>query len=179
VRPASGPCPLIGAGRSSRLKRQRPAERRLGADHGGEEAIRAACCRWRVRELVADPYRWARSLQILAGEGLPIMEFPQTAPRMAPATSRFTEAVLNGALTHNGDRQLAQHVANAVIKEDQRGGRLSKPDKNSPRRIDAPVAAVMAFHRAAYLCRDGRAATVRLQHLKSSRAAGKVHRWRT
>src|SRR5829696_912768 len=36
---------------------------------------------------------------------------------------------------------------NCVIREDQRGARLSKPDKNLLRRIDAAVAAVMAFAR--------------------------------
>jgi phage terminase large subunit-like protein len=35
--------------------------------------------------------------------------------------------------------------------KNQRGARLSKPDKNSPRRIDAAVAAVMAFDQACYL----------------------------
>ena len=59
---------------------------------------------------------------------------------MTPATVRFYEAVLNGGLSHNGDRQLAQPVANCLIREDASGARLSKPDKNSPRRIDAPVA---------------------------------------
>jgi phage terminase large subunit-like protein len=42
-----------------------------------EEAIRAACRRWRVLEIVADPFRWARSLQLLDGEGLPVLEYPR------------------------------------------------------------------------------------------------------
>ena len=84
-------------------------------------------------------HRWARSLQILAAEGLPSLEYPQSATRMTPATVKFYEAVVNGAASHNGDRQLAQHMANAVIKEVQRGARLSKPDKNSPRGSTAPL----------------------------------------
>ena len=75
-----------------------------------EDAIRSACRRWQVRELVADPYRWARSLQILAAEGLPILKFPQSAARMTPTTVRFYEAVVNRALSHDGDPQLAQHI---------------------------------------------------------------------
>jgi phage terminase large subunit-like protein len=39
-----------------------------------EAAIRAACRRWRVLEIAADPFRWARSLQLLDGEGLPILD---------------------------------------------------------------------------------------------------------
>jgi phage terminase large subunit-like protein len=46
---------------------------------------------------------------------------------------------------------LARHVANAILREDSRGARLAKETKDSPRRIDGAVAAVMAVHRAAEL----------------------------
>jgi phage terminase large subunit-like protein len=113
-----------------------------------EAAIRAACRRWRVLEIAADPFRWARSLQLLDGEGLPVMEYPQSPGRMTPATARFYEAVVNGALTHSGDSRLARHIGNAVLREDARGARLAKERKDSPRRIDAAVASVMAHDRA-------------------------------
>jgi phage terminase large subunit-like protein len=116
-----------------------------------EAAIRAACRRWRVLEVAADPFRWARSLQLLDGEGLPILEYPQSPGRMTPATARFYEAVVNGQLTHSGDSRLARHIGNAILKEDARGARLAKERKDSPRRIDAAVAAVMAHDRAAAL----------------------------
>jgi len=58
---------------------------------------------------------------------------------MGPATSRFYSAVVDRLLSHDGDPRLARHVANAVLKEDSR------------RRIDAAVAAVMAFDRAEVL----------------------------
>ena len=45
--------------------------------------------------------------------------------------------------------RLARHVANAILREDSRGARLSKETKDSPWRIDAAVAAVRAVHRAA------------------------------
>ena len=57
-------------------------------------------------------------------------------------------------LTHDGDSRLARHVANAILREDSRGARLSKETKDSPRRIDAAVAAVMAHDRAAVLAGD-------------------------
>jgi phage terminase large subunit-like protein len=116
-----------------------------------EQAIRDACRRYQVRAIVADPYRWQRSLELLDGESLPVEEFPQSPARMAPATARFYEAVVNGALTHSGDTRLARHLSNAVLKEDPRGARLSKEHKHSKRRIDAAVAAVMALHRASEL----------------------------
>jgi hypothetical protein len=54
-----------------------------------EAAIRAACRRWRVLEVAADPFKWARSLQLLDGEGLPVAEYPQSPARMQPVASRW------------------------------------------------------------------------------------------
>jgi phage terminase large subunit-like protein len=114
-----------------------------------EDTIRAACKRWQVVELVCDPFRWARTYQILEAEGLPVVEFPQSPARMTPATTRFYEAVMNRSLTHSGDPRLARHVGNAVLKADSRGTRIYKEHRNSSRRIDLAVAAVMALDRAA------------------------------
>jgi phage terminase large subunit-like protein len=113
-----------------------------------EDAIRSACRRWQVREIVCDPFRWARTYQVLEDEGLPIVEFPQSPQRMVPATQRFYEAVLNKTITHSGDPRLARHLSNCVLKVDQRGSRLAKDSRNSPRKIDLAIAAVMALDRA-------------------------------
>lgn len=113
-----------------------------------EEKIRETCLRYHVLEIAADPYRWARSLQILADEGLPVVEFPQNASRMTPATTRFYEAVVNKQLTHSGDPRLTRHIGNCTLKVDSRGSRLSKDQRNSTRKIDAAVTAVMGLDRA-------------------------------
>jgi phage terminase large subunit-like protein len=115
------------------------------------DKIRAICRRYQVRELACDVFHWARTFQVLDDEGLPVMEFPQTPARMTPASTRFSDAVVNRTLTHDGDPQLARHVGNAVIREDSRGARLAKEHRHSRRRIDACVAAVTAVHRAAEL----------------------------
>lgn len=115
-----------------------------------EDAIRDACKRWNVLEIACDPYRWARTFQVLEDEGLPVVTFPQTASRMTPATTRFYEAVVNKTLTHDGDPRLARHVANATLRIDQRGSRLAKEKRGSTRRIDLAVASVMALERAAW-----------------------------
>lgn len=120
-----------------------------------EDAIRAACKKWRVREVVCDPYRWMKSLQELEKERLPMVEFPQTPQRMMPATARFYDAVMNHDLSHSGNLDLRRHVNNAVLKTDSRGSRLSKDTKGSPRKIDLAVAAVMAFDRACQLKKRG------------------------
>jgi phage terminase large subunit-like protein len=113
-----------------------------------EDEIRKACRRWQVREIVCDPYRWARTYQVLEDEGLPVVEFPQSPARMIPATQRFYEAVLNKTVTHSGDARLARHLSNCVLRTDSRGSRLSKDGKHSPRKIDLAVSAVMALERA-------------------------------
>lgn len=113
-----------------------------------EEAIRVACKRWQVREIACDEFRWARSLSLLEREGLPMVKYPQNAERMVPATQRFYEAVLNKQLTHSGDARLARHIENCTLEISQRGARISKESKNSGRKIDLAVAAVMAFDRA-------------------------------
>jgi phage terminase large subunit-like protein len=113
-----------------------------------EQAVRDACARWRVSVVHADPYRWQRSIDMLRGEGLPIADFPTTSPgRMVPATQQFTEGALaeTPAFTHDGDPRLARHIANCVIKIDRFGPRIVKEHKTSRRRIDAAVAAVIAY----------------------------------
>ena len=113
-----------------------------------EEAVRTACVRWAVREVTADPHLWARSLELLASEGLPVTEFPQSASRMTPATQRFTTMVLERQMTHDGNPALTRHVSNAVLKSDARGVRIYKEHRNSDRKIDAAVASIMALQRA-------------------------------
>jgi phage terminase large subunit-like protein len=113
-----------------------------------EAAIRGACSRWKVREIACDPARWARTVETLELEGLPVVEYPQSPERMVPATQRFYEAVLNRTVSHSGDPRLARHVSNCVLKVNPRGAQLSKETKFSPRKIDLAVASVMALDRA-------------------------------
>ena len=115
-----------------------------------EDAIRKAATRWQVLEIACDPYRWARTFQVLEDEGLPVVTFPQTASRMTPATTRFFEAVVNKNITQNGDAQLARHIGNAQLRTDNRGSRLAKEAKGSKRRIDLAVSSVMALERASW-----------------------------
>ncbi len=103
-----------------------------------------------VREVVADPFRWNRSLQVLEAESLPVAEFPQSPQRMSPATSSFYKAVVNRQLTHSADPRMARHVMNCCLREDSRGARVVKDSKNSKRHIDSAVAGIMALDRAMF-----------------------------
>ncbi|GAA4294675.1 hypothetical protein GCM10023161_44390 [Mycobacterium paraffinicum] len=116
-----------------------------------EDAIRAACRRWQVVEIIADPFRWTRTLQALESENLPVVEFPHSPSRLTAATTDLYSAAINGRLTHSGDPKLAAHVANAVIVEDARGMRLSKQSRSrTAPKIDLAACLVMAHSRATW-----------------------------
>ena len=102
-----------------------------------------------VKEIACDPYRWQRSMQVLAEEGYPIVEYPSTnARRMVPACAKFFDAVVDKKLKHDGNALLTRHLSNAVVKTDNLGVRIVKENRASSRRIDAAVAAVIAVDRA-------------------------------
>lgn len=126
-----------------------------------EQEIREACKRWHVVEIIADPFRWTRTLQALEAEKLPVVEFPHSPARLTAATGDLYAAALNGRLTHSGDSTLAAHVGAAVIVEDSRGIRLSKASRSrKARKVDLAACLVMAHSRA----------TWRATHKKKSRA---------
>lgn len=114
-----------------------------------KDAIRQACRTMKVREVAYDPFMWPDAMEELLDEGVPCVEFPQSISRMGPATQRLYELVKAGKLRHDGDPRLARHIGNAVIKTDERGSRLVKDARKSPRKIDLAVATVMAADSAA------------------------------
>lgn len=116
-----------------------------------EDEIRKACRYWQVVEIIADPFRWTRTLQALEAERLPVVEFPHSPARLTAATGDLYNACLNKRLSHSGDRTLAEHIGAAVITEDARGIRLSKASRSAKaRKIDLAACAVMAHSRATW-----------------------------
>ena len=67
---------------------------------------------------------------------------------MGPACDRLFAAVAEGTLSHDGDPRLARHVANARTRDTRYGRVITKMTKDSPRKIDLAVAAVVAYERA-------------------------------
>jgi phage terminase large subunit-like protein len=113
-----------------------------------EDRMRELCRTYQVREIAADPYRWARTLQAWEAEGLPVVIYPQSPGRMVPACATFLEAVTHKLISHPDDQALARHLDNCAVKIDRLGPRIVKEHKGSPRKIDAAVCAVMAYDRA-------------------------------
>lgn len=116
-----------------------------------EDAIRDAARRFNLIELVCDPFRWARTMQVLEDEGLPVVEFPWSPSRITAATGDVYQACIGGKLSHSGDPKLAAHVAAAVIREDSRGIRIDKRSRSvRARKIDLAACLVMAHSRATW-----------------------------
>ncbi|WP_235733390.1 terminase large subunit domain-containing protein [Mycolicibacterium neoaurum] len=117
-----------------------------------ENAIREACRRYQVRELVADPFRWNRTLQVLASEGITVIEFAHSPSRLTKATTDLHTAIVNGQLSHSGDPTLRAHVLAASVIEHDGGLRLGKASRSrhAPK-IDLAACLVMAHSRASWL----------------------------
>ncbi|MTB72795.1 terminase large subunit [Arsenicicoccus sp. MKL-02] len=118
-----------------------------------DNAVALAFDRWDVVELAADPWGWRSEIEAWAtrqGERRVIEWNTAAAQRMAPATDRLYQAVVTQAVTHDGDPRLAAHVAHAVAKPTTLGDLIVKDKRNSPRKIDAAVASIVALDRAAF-----------------------------
>jgi phage terminase large subunit-like protein len=114
-----------------------------------EDKIIQFCSTHTVKEIACDPYRWQRSMDAMLEMGLPVIEFPSTSPsRMVSACQKFYTSVTEQTMIHDGNPLLERHLTNSVVKIDRLGPRIVKEHRGSPRKIDAAVAAVIAFDRA-------------------------------
>jgi phage terminase large subunit-like protein len=74
-----------------------------------------------------------------------VMRFSTNRARMQSATERFRTDVSGGEFGHVGDEQLTAHVLNARVRQARNGYWLAKSRPSSPEKIDAAVAAVLAY----------------------------------
>lgn len=104
---------------------------------------------------------YGRRMRVRASQKNPL-EFDMRARKrdFAAACETFLDAVLNGDVTHNGDPVLRQHVLNAQRRPYQGYVGIAKEHRESPRKIDAAVTAVLAF-------------AARQEYLKSRKGTGK------
>lgn len=127
------------------------------------ETVGLAMERYEVVELAADPPGWHSEIELWErdyGEDVVVRFDTNQSTRMCPAIDRFRSAVIEKTVTHDGDAQLARHLANCVAKETRAGTQLAKPTAN--RKIDAAVAAVVAHERAMWHAANQREESVPL-----------------
>jgi phage terminase large subunit-like protein len=113
-----------------------------------EQTVLDFCQKHNVKEIACDPFRWQRSMEVLEGYGLPVVAFPQSPQRMIKACAGFFDSVAEKRLIHDGDPLLARHIGNTAVKLTPAGPHIKKENPNSPRKIDAAVAAILAVDRA-------------------------------
>jgi len=121
--------------------------------HAVDAAVDSMFAQYDVTELAVDPWGWRSELETWAARhgAARVTEWnTASAQRMAPATDRLYAAVMEGQLRHDDDERLTAHVAHCVAKRTPMGDLIHKENRNSPNKIDAAVAAIVAFDRAAW-----------------------------
>jgi hypothetical protein len=153
TRPASRPAPWTASSPWSSGS-ARSVRRRTGRSRAKRSATRSPR-RWRptaCSSLACDPPGWHAEIEGWREQyGNVVLDFPTSERRrMAAACDRFRVAVIEGDLTHDGDPALARHVGHTIAKETPYETIIGKEHPDSPRKIDAAVASVVAFERAAW-----------------------------
>ena len=119
-----------------------------------EEAFRD----YKVVGMYADPAKWeshvakweadyGRRLKLKASTQHPI-EWWMTGGRsfqIVRALEKFRSSVVDGELSHDGSSVLTRHILNARRRESRSGIQIMKEHPDSPRKIDAAIAAVLAW----------------------------------
>lgn len=98
----------------------------------------------RVIGVMYDPYQMVAIAELCKREGVPMVEFPQTARRIQSDT-HLHGLILAQRVRHYGDPRLREHVLSAALQPSERGVRLTKIGSGP---IDAAVALSMAAHTA-------------------------------
>jgi hypothetical protein len=132
------------------------------SEHGGEipravvdAVIDAAFARYRVVRMHVDPPYWKDELVAWQGRYGDKVVLPWETYRnrqMGFAVRNLAQAITDGALSHDGSEAFARHVGNCQRKplneRDDKGQNLwsvQKETPDSPRKIDAAVAAVLSW----------------------------------
>jgi hypothetical protein len=123
-----------------------------------DAAVHHAFNRYQVVGFYADPARWegfvaqweaqyARRLKVKASPSHP-MEWWMTGGRITQvvrALDKFHGAVIDAELTHSGEYALTRHVLNCRRRVTRVGLTVAKEHPDSAKKIDAAVAAVLAY----------------------------------
>ena len=122
-----------------------------------DRVVRDCFERWRVVGFYADPSGWTehiarwessfrRKLKVKASQGAPISAWPRGKDsRVSHYTEQLRQAIANGDCSHDGSPALTRHVLNARRRSTKSGYLLYKAYPDSPDKIDAAYAAVMAW----------------------------------
>lgn len=107
---------------------------------------------YNIVQIAYDPYQLESMMQGIRRDLIAWCEpFSQMKDRYV-ADSELRDMVINRRLTHNGDRDLREHIQNAAAKiQLQEDSRIRIVKKAPDRKVDLAVATSMAVHRCRYL----------------------------
>lgn len=112
-----------------------------------DAAMADAMRRYRVVRAYCDPALWQDTLDRW-GQDWPkiVAGWPTNRERaMAFALERMHTAVATGELSHSDDARLTRHILNARRRRVRSGDVIAKDGTHSPRKIDAAIAACLAY----------------------------------
>lgn len=93
---------------------------------------------------------------------------PQRVKQMVKAVERFRTAVtIRDHICHDGNPDLERHIVNAQRWETPHGDLIRKESKNSRKKIDAAICAILAYEARADALEDGRMKTKRKARMRS------------
>jgi hypothetical protein len=122
-----------------------------------DAAVRAAFSRWKVVGFYADPAAdwrsfvanweaaYGRRLRVKSSRDHPIEWWMNRAHLVVRGLAQLHAAVLNGELTHDGAFALTKHMLNARRRPSRSGLQIAKENPDSARKIDAAIAAMLAW----------------------------------
>ncbi|MCW7984094.1 terminase [Streptomyces platensis subsp. clarensis] len=132
-------------------------------------AVAEAFKTYNVVGFFADPAKWesdvgeweakyiSKHLQIRASQAHPI-EFWMNGGRavtIVRATEKLHNAIIDREITYDGSHVLTRHFLNARRRPGQKGLQIAKDFPDSPRKIDAAVAAILAFEARSHAVAKG------------------------
>lgn len=123
-----------------------------------EATVHDAFSRWNVVGMYADPALWesyiagweakyGKKLKIKSSEKHPIERWVGSARMTTWVRSIETleNAILNREITFDGSAVLTRHLLNARRRQSTRGMQIAKAFPDSPNKIDAAIAAILAY----------------------------------
>jgi phage terminase large subunit-like protein len=114
--------------------------------YGATETVLGLAEKFTIASINYDPWRAAMMIKAFEQRGLKCTVWPWTDSRVIPAASELYEAITSGELIHDGDEDLARHMAAVVGKSTRRGLRIDKANESD--QIDAAAALLMAYEAA-------------------------------
>lgn len=121
-----------------------------------EAAVATAFDRYRVVGMFCDPSRWesriaawearwGADLAVKASKDHPMHWWMGRPKIVVRATEQMHTAIVQREITHSGDSPLTRHMLNARRRTGRAGVQIAKEHPESPRKIDAAVAAILAW----------------------------------